>query len=216
MSCPYQYNSFCVKLSPQTRQSLCARCHFRKYARNQWLNYRYFENAVAVLLDGIMVFGDRDPQNSGKFVTSGLTSSGGLLSPGQMYPDNWKEPSCDRDIFCPFECTVAFFDNDVALSLFDRDIIFVKTVYENIIDHCCHEKQRFFSGVGGRDAYSAVRYVVDYCRRKGIPPLTHEQIALICNRSRPTVTETMHLLLRQEPELFRPLLEPDVRSAQTK
>lgn len=207
MSCPYASNPFCAALTDETRAQLCAHCQMRKYAKGQRINYRYFDRLVAILLDGLMVFGEADPNNSGKFVTSGLSSCGGVISPGPLIGGVWDAPTADRDILCPFDCTVAVIDTDFALSLFEENVSFIKTVYENIIEHCCHEKQRFFQGVGGRDAYAAVRYVVDYCRRKHIPPLTHEQIALLCNRSRPTVTENMHLLLRQEPELFRPLEE---------
>lgn len=67
------------------------------------------------------------------------------------------------------------------------------------------------SGIGHGDVYSAVRYVVKFCRDHGIPPLTHEQIAMICScsRSRPTVTSTLHQLIKKEPELFLPLSEEE-------
>lgn len=63
------------------------------------------------------------------------------------------------------------------------------------------------SDIGRGDVYSAVRYVVKFCRDHGIPPLTHEQIAMVCSRSRPTVTSTLHQLIKKEPELFLPLSE---------
>jgi len=50
-----------------------------------------------------------------------------------------------------------------------------------------------------------VRYIVRFCHDKGLPHLTHGQIALLCSRSRPTVTSTLHHLIKNEPELFHSL-----------
>ena len=47
-----------------------------------------------------------------------------------------------------------------------------------------------------------MRYILEYQRAHDIPYLTHEQIALVCNRSRQTVTTVMRQLLDKDPELF--------------
>ena len=204
MSCPHWNNAFCAKLPGSVRETLCSHCHLRKYAKGQRLHYRSWENLVAALLEGVMVLGETDPGSSGRFTTSGPASRGTLLSPGPLI-DVWSAPAANREVLCLMDCTVAVFDTGAAQELFDSQISFVKEVYGNLMEHCCYEKELMMRSVGNGDAYHAVRYVLDYCRRYGIPSLTHEQVALICNRSRPTVTEVMHSLLRKEPQLFLPL-----------
>ena len=103
------------------------------------------------------------------------------------------------------DCTVAVFDAGVAKELFGNRISVAKEVHGNLMEHCCLKRELMMCNVGDRDAYHAVRYVLDYCRRYGVPSLTHEQTAPICNRSRPAITEVMHPIFRQEPQLFLPL-----------
>lgn len=203
MSSALSSNPFFDALPKETADYLSKHCVFRRYAKGQRLNYRYWEKLTAILDEGLMVFGDYD--ESGNFVTSGIGARGVLVSPGTLV-DIWQEPAADRDIICLLECSVAIFDTEVVQRLFQTDMAFVHTIYGNIHKHCSMEKHMFLKNIGGRDSYAAVRYVLDWCRKHNIPPLTHREIALICNRSRPTVTEIMHTLLKQEPELF---LSPD-------
>lgn len=117
--------------------------------------------------------------------------------------DVWDMTSAYRDILCMSDCTVAVFDADTIQDLWEKDIDFVKLVYQNLLVHCGEEKYQFLRTVGSRDSFSAVRYILSWCQEHQTPPLTHEQIALMCNRSRPTVTEVIHTLLTKEPELFQ-------------
>lgn len=200
MICPYQSNSFCHALPDSLRESLCVRCRLRRYGKGQRLNYHYWEKLFAILLDGFMIFGDIDAGE--KLSVSGLAASGNVLSPGPLI-NVWNMPTSNRDILCMSDCIVAILDFNTVQELFEKDITFVKAVYDNILEHCCAEKHRFLQNVGGRDSQAAVRYVIDWCQRNRIPTPTHEQIALMCNRSRSTVTETIHTLLIQEPDLFQ-------------
>ena len=59
MDCPYQSNAFCGRLTAQQRAVLCnGHCHLRTYGKDQRMSYRYWENTVAILLDGLMIFGE--------------------------------------------------------------------------------------------------------------------------------------------------------------
>ena len=193
-------NPFFAALPPDISERLCDSCQFRIYARNQSISVRYWQLLTAVLEEGAMIFGSYDAE--GRFITSGLAGRGTLISPGTLI-DVWHEAGSQRDILCLFDCKVAVFDTALVQTLFQDCIPFIHTVYGNIRQHYSVEKQQFLEAVGGRDSYAAVRYILQWCQAYRIPPLTHEQIALLCNRSRPTVTETLHRLLRQEPELFQ-------------
>lgn len=193
-------NPFFDTLPDDIKKQLCTHCHFRSYAKGQRLHNRYWETLTAVLEDGVMVFGDSDEK--GRFMTNGLAARGVLISPGTLI-DVWHEAGADRDILCLLDCRVAVFDTATVQSLFQNSIPFIHTIYGNIHQHCSVEKHLFLQTVGSRDTYAAVRYILEWCQRCHVPALTHEQIALLCNRSRPTVTETLHEILRREPKLFQ-------------
>ncbi len=61
-----------------------------------------------------------------------------------------------------------------------------------------------FQEIGGGDALTKVKYLMRFCREHGIPQLTHAQIALATGLTRPTVTKTIHNLIKIQPELFLP------------
>lgn len=64
------------------------------------------------------------------------------------------------------------------------------------------EEEAMLRSLGFGNAEESVRYILEYQRAHDIPYLTHEQIALVCNRSRQTVTTVMRQLLDKDPELF--------------
>ncbi len=198
MANEFKDNPFFAPLPVSMRDRLCANCRFYRYAKGQRLNYRYWEQQVAVLEEGLLVFTDTD--ENGQMTTSGLSARGGLISPGPLI-DIWGMPTADRDVLCFLDCTVAVFDTAVVQTL-SKELVFIRALYDNILQHCVAEKQEFLRCVGGHDSYTAVRYILDWCRKNQIPPLTHEQMAAMCNRSRPTVTQTLHTILMREPELY--------------
>jgi len=194
----FQNNPFFDPIPPQTRSLLCDNCRFYKYAKGQRLNYRYWENQVAILEEGLLVYMDVDENGNSK--TSGLGARGLLISPGPLI-DVWSMPTADREVLCFLDSTVVVFDAAVVKQLSDN-ILFIRTLYDNILQHCMAEKQLFLQNVGGNDSYSAVRYILQWCKKNQISSLTHEQIAIMCNRSRPTVTQMLHAILTREPELY--------------
>lgn len=199
MDCPYRNNAFCSKLTQQQRAALCdGHCHLRTYGKDQRMSYRYWENAVAVLLDGMMVFGEFDPK--GKYSTIQMGGPGEMISPGELV-DVWHESYSDCEALCVLPCTMAVLDADVARRLFDTDIDFAKLVYHTMYTSAMESYQAVKS-IGSRSAAEAVRYILTWCKRNGIPEPTHEVIAMLCNRSRPTVTVAIHELLMSNPELF--------------
>lgn len=199
MTCPYQSVGFCAGLTQDQRELLCSNhCHLRRYGKGQRMNYRYWENTFAVLQEGLMVFGEFDEQ--GKFSALQMAGKGTLISPGQLM-DIWSEPSADSEVLCLQPCKVVVLDTDAVRMLYDRDIDFVKLVLGSLYN-CSMENYAALKMIGGRSTYEAVRYILDWCRKKGTTGLTHEMIAVLCNRSRPSVTIAMHEILKNEPALL--------------
>ena len=204
MSCPYENNYFCGLLSNASKYQLCTHCRVKKYVRGQILPKTFWDNHVTLLLSGLMICRRPDGSEAAKAVTTGIASQGNLISIGGLLKDCSETPAAmdDCDFICILDSTVAVFDPSCTAELFDSDIEFVKAVFANSIRFCCRGTAELMQYVGSKDAYSAVRYVVQYCRKHQLPQLTHEQISLISNRSRPTVTELLHTLTQNEPDLF--------------
>ncbi len=201
MGCAYQSNTFCSRLDEETRKQLCVGCHIKQYARGKNLLSGYWKNKMALLLDGMMVMVESDVEDPSKTIANGLASGGDLIS-GLVCPQSTVGP---RTTICLFDCTVAVFDERCTAALLESNVAFIKEAYTNCLHSCSQERAAMLRDVGCKDAYTSVRYVVHYCREHGLPPLTHEQIALVCNRSRPKVTAVLHELIRKEPGLFQPL-----------
>lgn len=199
MTCPYQSIGFCAGLTQAEREHLCGKhCHLRRYGKGQRMNYRYWENTFGILQEGLMVFGEFDEQ--GKFSALQMAGKGTLISPGQLM-EIWSEPYADSEVLCLQPCKVVVLDTEAVRMLYDRDIDFVKLVMGSLYT-CSMENYTALKMIGGRSTYEAVRYILEWCRRKGTTGLTHEMIAVLCNRSRPSVTIAMHDILKNEPELL--------------
>lgn len=205
MDCPYKNNPFCSALSSQTLSQLCDHCTHKKFAQGQQLSESYFTRKMILVLDGMLTKMELDPLTQ-KMTASGIGVCGSLFSVGDLLAAS-ASPTEDRTSICITECVIASFDIQFAHYLFDTNIEFVRNCFENTFHYCVREKAVMMRDIGRGDVYSAVRYVVKFCRDHGILPLTHEQIAMVCSRSRPTVTSTMHQLIKKEPELFLPLSE---------
>lgn len=213
MSCPYKDNLFCGSMSPETREQLCAACHIRIYPKNMVFSQRKWHDRLAVLADGLTAIGGFEQIGKPSACrTSGIASTGSILSLGMSslmehsptYAPYIQitEDFYDSDNICVLDSAVAVFDNEVASRLFSTDINFVLNLMLNLRYRCGMETGQFVFYQSS--AYQSVRFVVDYCRRHGITELTHAQIALLCNRTRPVATKTLRQLIADEPELFGP------------
>lgn len=199
MACPFGDNSFCTYLSEELREQLCRHCHIKRYAKGQWLLRRYWAEELALCVSGLMINGVVNQQ--GKLITNGMMSKSYFISYGRSIfkmPDDY----LDETVLCVTQCDVAVFDHEFIDLLLDSNLEFVKSVFQQAICACVHGTLPMMRTVGNSDAYTAVRYVYKFIQHFRLPMLTHDQVAMICNRSRPTVTKITHELLKKEPELF--------------
>ena len=199
MDCEYRSNPLCSKLAQEGDCALCGKCWIRRYAKGQWLQRRYWGDDLAICLDGMMAMGELQ---DGHLITRGLACGGFILNYG-VISDRLPRDYVEESLFCVTDCVVASFPPDIVGALMRDDIGFVRAVMGICLENCSRVTLPLFRSVGNGDAYEAIRYICLFCREHGIPQLTHEQIALVCNRSRPTVTKELHKLLRNEPEIFQ-------------
>lgn len=200
MSCSYCDNYFCKHImTDKVRPIMCKACHLRSFAKGQLLTINYWSRAFTILADGLLVVGYQEHVSDKLFVT-GIASTGGVVGAAKLFP-GCPSDMTGRIVHCVTKCTTAAFNDDAyEEALKDQEFA------DNLIRYCFqlywYEKEDYIRAIGSRDTTAAVRYVVKYCTDHDIPALTHEQIALICNRARPTVTNILHELTLEEPELF--------------
>ena len=161
---------------------------------------KYWEKELALCVEGLMINGIVD-QQQGRLITNGMKSRSYFISFGDSILQ-MPEEYLNESILCMTDCRVAVFDPEYTKELFETDLEFVKAVFRQSMCACSHGTLPMLREVGNGDAYAAVRHVCAFCVHHGVPIPTHEQIAMICNRSRPTVTKIMHDLVQREPELF--------------
>lgn len=202
MECPYSGNWLCSRLPQSTRETLCAHCSVRKYAQGQHLSEGYFAHMFVLVLDGLMAKMEIDSETR-RLTASGIGTSGRICSIGDLFAIPDKFTSVERTTICITDCTFAVWDMATVRALFDADIRFAQLIFENTYVFCLKEKTLMMRDIGSGNVYSAVRYVIKRCHDEGIPQLTHEQLALLCSRSRPAVTNALHELIRREPEIFQ-------------
>ena len=199
MSCPYINNDFCKRLSSETRAEVCAHCTIKQFAQGQHLSEEYFAHKYVLILEGMMVKMELDPLTQ-KMTTSGIGCRGAIFSIGDVFQLPLQLTQEERTSICISDCVAAVFDMDFVRHLYQTNVEFVRISYQNSYHYCIREKAVMMRDIGRGDVYRGIRYVVKYCKEHGIPQLTHEQIALVTSRSRPTVTSVMHQLIKQEPE----------------
>lgn len=210
MACPYEDNLFCKSMNPETREQLCGVCRIRTYPKGMVFSQRKWHDRLAVLAEGLTAIGSFEQIGKPSACrTSGIASTGSILSLGSaslteqpIYAQYTlaTEDFYDRDNVCVLDSAVAVFDNEMVSHLFATDIGFVQNLMLNLRYRCGMETGQFV--FHQTNAYQSVRFVVDYCNRHNVPELTHAQIALLCNRTRPVVTKMLQRLVAEEPELF--------------
>lgn len=201
MNCPYSENCFATALQTESaRQKICTHCKLKSLSKGQLITVGYWSDAFTVLVDGLIVAGYQDYED-GQYLVTGMVSSGAIVGNANLFPDIPLE-MFNRHVYCVVKCMTAVFDRDFIRELMTEYPAMEKHIMHQSIKVYWYEKEAFIHAICGRDTYQAVRYVVKYCNERKISPLTHAQIALICNRARPTVTNVLKKLVQKEPDLF--------------
>ena len=177
---------------------MCPKCRLRSFAKSQLLTISYWTGTFTVLVDGLLVTGYQE-DGSDKLHTTGVASAGAIVGNSKAFSDAPRD-MVDRIVCCITKCTTAVFDENYVYSLCQKNNKLGVYILRHSFQSYWYEKEELFSSK--RNTYAAVRLVVKYCNERGRPPLTHTQIAQICNLARPTVTRTLHDVLCREPELF--------------
>lgn len=201
MPCSYSGCVFKRNLSDVQRDSICDICHIKRYAKGQFLRESYWANSVTMVLEGLML---EVEQRAGEQTSvTALNSVGSFLNLGDLFGgidgcgiDDFK------DTYCATNCAVAVIRSSELAEQMRADPEIEHALLKHCVLRTIPERRELLLNLGFGDAKTSIRYVLEYLKRYGIAYLTHEQIALICHRSRQTVTSTIKQLQREEPNLF--------------
>lgn len=95
------------------------------------------------------------------------------------------------------DTTLAYFDLPIFRRLFEQDNSFAKEIYRELA-----RTQRIMGSYSNSliflRAKDTLQYVLSLCQESGISYLTHEQLSVLCNLNRTTVTQSMKELLREK------------------
>lgn len=202
MECRYSGNAFCASLSAEDKARLCALCHIKRYAKGQCLRESYWDNCISLVLDGMALKLEQQDTNK-KPLPSSLGSAGIFFNLNEVFRTGEARGASDsRDTLCLTDCAIAVFGLAEFRALMRSRPSFTAALLQNCVMRRLPEEEAMLRSLGFGDAEESVRYILEYQRAHDIPYLTHEQIALVCNRSRQTVTTVMRQLLDKDPELF--------------
>lgn len=202
MACPYAENPFCRSLPEKLRAALCAMCHVKRYARGQCLRENYWAGYLSLMLEGMAAEVEQSDAD-GRLLATGLCAAGDFFNMDGLFSLR-KEARGEalRDTFCMTDCALAVFPVDGMLALMDEEPQLTRLLLKNCVTRAMPEKKAMLRSLGYGSAEESIRYILEYLQRNEVGYLTHEQIALLSNRSRQTVTLTLKALTEQSPELF--------------
>ncbi|HBD87224.1 MAG TPA: hypothetical protein DC001_07335 [Clostridiales bacterium] len=179
---------------------LCECCSKTHYPSGNVLSKHRWRDRFTLLLDGFIISVDPNANADGKFIPLELIGNGRFLST----PESWTGVRLENiSSLVILDSVVAIFDSARIGALYNDNIDFVRAMCGGYIAGY-NEMAMAFQEIGGGDALTKVKYLMRFCREHGIPQLTHAQIALATGLTRPTVTKTIHNLIKIQPELFLP------------
>ena len=180
------------------RDALTKSYTIRLYKKNTVLDAYAIQSAVCLLIDGLLIATQSMPGDEERRVTTDIFTGESILT---LTPGAQRTPNPIEKYVCVTDCAIVFLDNAVYEHYFATDIAFVHAVFDHLLAFSA-KKTRLVRDIAFADAQTAVRNVLAACRENHLPRLTHEQIALLCNLRRPTVTSMIRKLQRTNPELF--------------
>lgn len=198
-------NLFCASLAPETRDELCRHCSKRTLTAGSMLLSEDFSLKVNLVIEGAMstdtdFSGDliREPYDVPSFF---LVTSGILFPLEVLFMRKMHDQLAYSVLHCLTDCTIARFDLDVVLGMFNSDPGFARSVLLNQITTSAHASM-FAATLRSYDVYQGVKWLLYFLSDKGII-LTHQQIAELTTHNRTSVTKAIGAIKRREPELWQ-------------
>ncbi len=197
-------NHFCASLPSSLRAKLCKLCIKCTFAQKTAITDSL--DKVFLPLEGICCFEGGDSifvvLERGDFIPfpSLNPESDRHLYTNMFDPDIYARHLRSVRVVALTNATCAVFDYESVMELMD-DPEFGRAYSANLYQ-IVQKVAAFNTLVYQSDAYSAVRFAMQFAKAQHAKNLTHAQIAYLTGLGRSTVTQAMHELTVAEPELF--------------
>lgn len=184
MSCEQCF--FRAKLTGEELPPFCARCLKREYPRGQIFYEPSEGGLLCLVLSGLI--------QEAVFLPGGDHATTGLFGPGQLFtlpgiPAGGDESHLAR---CTLPSELSVWSMETMRELISRTPRLAVLMLEYWVSVALPEKNKLTAILGRGDAASSVTYVLGKLKSFGAEDLTHAQIALLCGRSRQTVTTVIN------------------------
>lgn len=192
MSCDHAACIFAAALDTADCQRLCEICHIRCFARGQSLSGSYWRNCVVLMLDGVLL--DMKQLNEDHPVAVAIHAPGSIFGLEKAFYASGEEIDETRSTYCLTDCKAAIFPAMELHGLIREQPKISHPLMKDSVIRQLKDKTDMLTYLGYGDAKASVSYIVNYLKAHDLNALTHEQIAIICNRSRQTVTTILNQL----------------------
>lgn len=188
----YQNNLFIQSLPKDIRKSLDNKYTIRKFPKGYRFSVKDMSSLLYLIVDGLIVY-SRSDDSAKEIKTIEIAGPGSLsfLSEKSVFCTDGSH--C---LYCMLDTAIAVFDQGTVKRLKERDGRFAECMYDNLMNFVVKNDLAYYEKVGIGSAEEAVRFILDFCKEYRLPQLTHEQIAILTNRRRPTVTKVMNRILK--------------------
>lgn len=188
-----QKNRFCLNLDPLTRERLCKACLFLQFRPKQEMRFDSSAGQVAIINEGLIISYFLTEEGNKKSLE--WLKPGSLLGTDNLYLGNKVQYAYLQALTPAILC---LFPKIVFESIFQQSPEFAKAVLQNTT-HRLQEVLKHMLHMQSADSEEKVRYILSLLQEEKIDlsGLTHEDIALLTDLNRVTVTRALKTINRQ-------------------
>lgn len=182
-----QKNSFCLRLDPATRERLCKACLSLHFKPKQEMKFDNSAGQVAIINKGLVISVFLTEEGHKKSLE--LLKPGSLLGTDNLYLHNRVHYEYLQALT---PATIGLFPRIVFESIFQQSPDFAKAVLQGTTTRL-HDVLKHQLHMQAAASEEKVRYILGLLHEENIDPsfLTHEDIALLTDLNRVTVTRAL-------------------------
>ena len=201
MSC--SHNAFCRRLSAETRRELCGRCNRRLLKAGSVQSYGDYRQSCVLILDGVFATracgANRDFEGDEPAFFIGFPGFVGNLDVSLELNDK-DEAFRHLDIEYLTDTRIATFDPKAVRDLYDSHRDFSDAVTWSLLK-CAQSSMQFTAMLRANYTYRGLLHLLRMLGESG-QYLTHQQLAIIMNRDRTSISKATSRIRREHPETW--------------
>lgn len=200
-----EYGAYCSFCGESGKSSVCGDCRKTAYPAGGMILYEDMVGRPMVLLSGALgSFGaarDVLDDNCDSSVVRFILTRGAFINNDVLWTNEIRPGFELSGIICLTDCTIARIDKAAARRAFEESPETARAVMQSIAGSWL-DAVLLASAFRNHGVYEGVRDLLLFLSGKGVV-LTHQQISMISNHNRPSVTKAIGELRLKEPDVWR-------------